>query len=229
MITYVYLMHAPSQDICKIGQSAHPHGSRLRRLQVEAQLPDLRVLHTIACTDGWYDVEYLLHHTFENEHLEREWFWLTSEDIERIKQWQTDKDVLLNLFPAWHAWLKTRTLKQFSLRNYKICHRYAEITGTHTSDWLPPLPHHRPAPRDWDHLSNWGIPSPPRPPRKVRTPRILLRDFDAQEIRRLYDSGLTQVTLAKRYGLSQSAISSLIRRTPTMREVDDQEGLNSTN
>lgn len=210
IITYVYLMHTPSLDICKIGQSAHPHNSRLHTLQYQEQIPDLRVLHTIRCTDGEYDIEYMLHHTFTDNRLEREWFCLGSEEIEQIKQWKTDIDVLLNLFPVWIAWLKANPPKQFSLRNYKICKRYAQITGTHTSDWLPP--YHWPASRDWDYLDNWGLPSPPVRPRKEHEKRTLLRDFDAKEIRDLYDGGMTQAAIGKRYGFSQGAIGKLVCR-----------------
>jgi hypothetical protein len=86
----VYLL----QDIdvsgyVKIGRSINPY-HRLRDFGVKLPFAT-RLIHVIQCRDD-RRVEGFLHEYFAHRHVNGEWFALTREDVETIKQFDPSKD-----------------------------------------------------------------------------------------------------------------------------------------
>lgn len=83
----VYLVHAPRDDIYKIGWSSHV-GARMIELQTEPSqtriaTPPYRLIHTIDTLRGRF-LERQLHLIFAHRHIFQEWYRLTRADVRWI-------------------------------------------------------------------------------------------------------------------------------------------------
>ncbi|MBA2705837.1 MAG: GIY-YIG nuclease family protein [Blastocatellia bacterium] len=81
-VGYVYLIRNPA-GLVKIGRSQNPN-IRLRSLMT-GSVDKLELLHTIECQHP-HAIERALHRTYSGKRVRGEWFKLTDEDIESIKQ-----------------------------------------------------------------------------------------------------------------------------------------------
>ena len=93
MITYVYLIKA--NGLYKIGMCADPR-ERLRQLAKKYGHTQYLWLIATNCQRQGQCLEQAIHNLFTAQHLGREWFNLTSTDIEKFKTIQPGDLVDIN-------------------------------------------------------------------------------------------------------------------------------------
>ena len=79
---YVYLLHCPTNNLYKIGRSKN---TPLRHYEIEKQSPvDIVLLHTFYSKNS-SNAEKILHDKNINKRIKGEWFNLSNEEVEEIK------------------------------------------------------------------------------------------------------------------------------------------------
>lgn len=91
----VYIMHAPRDELYKIGWSSRPE-ARLQTLQTDDRqyriaTPPYRLIHTIDTLRGRF-LERQLHLLFAHRHIAQEWYRLSRADVRWIIELGSELD-----------------------------------------------------------------------------------------------------------------------------------------